>query len=304
MPETRMIRQVLKAKPTIEGTGVHLNRVFGYSQVPRFDPFLLLDDFRADIPEHYLKGFPWHPHRGIETITYVLRGDVEHGDSLGNKGVIAAGDVQWMTAGSGIIHQEMPQGDPDGRMYGFQLWANLPKARKMMEPRYREVKDRQIPAVVLKDGTRIRIICGRVQDQQGPVRDIVTDPEYLDVTVPAGSEFRHPTRRGHTVFAYVIEGRGYFCREKNPFSYEVQGVNYFDMQREPFVSNGMIVLFKDGDEVIAATEDEAVRFLLISGRPLGEPVAWYGPIVMNTEEELRLAFEEYQKGTFIKHRRG
>jgi quercetin 2,3-dioxygenase len=304
MPDTRMIRQVLKAKPTIEGAGVHLNRVFGYSQVPRFDPFLLLDDFRADLPEHYLKGFPWHPHRGIETITYVLRGDVEHGDSMGNKGVISAGDVQWMTAGSGIIHQEMPQGDPDGRMYGFQLWANLPKTHKMMEPRYREVKDRQIPTVVLKDGTRIRIICGRVQDQKGPVQDIVTDPEYLDVTLPAGSEFRHPTRRGHTVFAYVIEGKGYFCQEKNPFSYEVKGVNYFDMQREPFVSNGMLVLFEDGDEVMAATEDEAVRFLLISGRPLGEPVAWYGPIVMNTEEELRLAFEEYQNGTFIKHRRG
>jgi hypothetical protein len=303
MPETRMIRQVLKAKATIEGAGVHLNRVFGYSQVPRFDPFLLLDDFRSDIPEHYLKGFPWHPHRGIETITYVLKGDVEHGDSMGNRGIISAGDVQWMTAGSGIIHQEMPQGDPDGRMYGFQLWANLPKAHKMMEPRYREVKDRQIPTVVLKDGTRIRIICGRVDGQWGPVRDIVTDPEYLEVTMPAGSEFRHATKRGHTVFAYVIEGRGYFCREKNPFSYEVQGVNYFDMQREPFVSNGMIVLFEDGDEVMAATEDEAVRFLLVSGRPLGEPVAWYGPIVMNTEAELRLAFEEYQNGTFIKHRR-
>jgi len=304
MTETRMIRKVLKARPTIEGAGVHLNRVFGYSQVPRFDPFLLLDDFRSDIPEHYLKGFPWHPHRGIETITYVIKGDVAHGDSLGNKGVISAGDVQWMTAGSGIIHQEMPQGDPDGRMYGFQLWANLPRAHKMMEPRYREVKRGQIPEVQLPGGARIKIICGRVDGRQGPVQDIVTDPEYLDISLPPGSEFHHPTKRGHTVLAYVIAGRGYFCREKNPFSYEVQGVNYFDMQREPFVSNGMVVLFEDGDEVMAATEDEEARFLLISGRPLGEPVAWYGPIVMNTEEELRLAFEEYEKGTFIKHRRG
>ena len=303
MTTTRMIRQVLKAKPTLEGAGVHLNRVFGYSQVPRFDPFLLLDDFRSDTPEHYLKGFPWHPHRGIETITYVLQGDVEHGDSLGNKGVISAGDVQWMTAGSGIIHQEMPKGDPEGRMYGFQLWANLPKSHKMMDPRYRDVKGEQTPEVVLASGARIKIICGRVGETAGPVQDIVTAPEYLDVTLPAGAEFRHPTRRGHTVFAYVIDGQGYFCRERNPFSYEVEGVNYFDMHREPFVSNGMIVLFEDGDEVMAATEGEAVRFLLISGRPIGEPVAWYGPIVMNTEEELRLAFEEYQNGTFIKHRR-
>ncbi len=303
MAKTRMIRQVLKARPTIEGAGVHLNRVFGYSQVPRFDPFLLLDDFRSDIPEHYLKGFPWHPHRGIETITYVIEGDVAHGDSLGNKGVISAGDVQWMTGGSGIIHQEMPQGDADGHMYGFQLWANLPAAHKMMEPRYREVTRGQIPEVVQPNGVRIRIICGRVDGKSGPVQDIVTDPEYLDVTVPAGAEFRHPTKRGHTVFAYVIAGKGYFCRERNPFSYEVQGINYFDMQREPFVGNGMIVLFEDGDEMLAAAAEETVRFLLVSGRPLGEPVAWYGPIVMNTEEELRVAFEEYEKGTFIKHRR-
>ncbi len=304
MTKTRMIRQVLKARPTIEGAGVHLNRVFGYSQVPRFDPFLLLDDFRSDIPEHYLKGFPWHPHRGIETITYVIEGDVAHGDSLGNKGVISAGDVQWMTAGSGIIHQEMPQGDADGRMYGFQLWANLPASHKMMEPRYREVTRGQIPEVVQPDGVRIKIICGRVDGKSGPVQDIVTDPEYLDVTVPAGAEFRHPTKRGHTVFAYVITGKGYFCRERNPFSYEVQGINYFDMQRKPFVGNGMIVLFEDGDEMLAAAAEETVRFLLVSGRPLGEPVAWYGPIVMNTEEELQVAFEEYEKGTFIKHRRG
>ncbi len=303
MTESRKIRKVLKSKPTIEGAGVHLKRVFGYSQVPLFDPFLMLDDFRSDNPEYYRKGFPWHPHRGIETITYVLKGDVEHGDSMGNKGVISSGDVQWMTAGSGIIHQEMPKGDSKGRMFGFQLWANLPKSRKMMDPRYRDVKRKQIPEVVLANGTKVRIICGRVKDQEGPVRDIVIDPEYIDVTVPARSEFIHPTKRGHTVFAYVIEGKGYFCKEKNPFSYEVETTHYFDIQRDPFVRNENLVLFDEGDQVMVTTEKEAVRFLLMSGRPIGEPVAWYGPIVMNTEEELRIAFEEYQKGTFIKHGR-
>jgi len=302
MSGVRQIRKVWKSKPTIEGAGVHLKRVFGFSQVPMFDPFLLLDDFRSDNPEHYIKGFPWHPHRGIETITYVLRGDVEHGDSMGNKGVISSGDVQWMTAGSGVIHQEMPQGDPEGLMFGFQLWANLPKSRKMMEPRYRDVKREQIPEVRLENGTTIKIICGRIGDHQGPVRDIVIDPEYLDVTVPAQSEFMHPTKLGHTVFAYVIDGRGYFCQEKNPFSYEIEGVNYFDINREPFIGNETIVLFEDGDQVMVSTEGEAVRFLLVSGRPIGEPVAWYGPIVMNSEEELRIAFEEYRNGTFIKHK--
>ena len=184
MTTTRNIRKVLKAKPTIEGAGVHLKRVFGFSEVPLFDPFLLLDDFRNDRPEHYLKGFPWHPHRGIETITYVLKGDVEHGDSMGNKGIITSGDVQWMTAGSGIIHQEMPQGDPQGVMDGFQLWANLPKSHKMMAPRYRDVNSRTIPEVILANGAKIRVICGRVGEVTGPVQDIVIDPEYLDVTVP------------------------------------------------------------------------------------------------------------------------
>jgi len=216
MAEVRKIHSLLKSKPTIEGAGVHLHRAFGFSQVPMFDPFLLLDDFRSDTPEHYLKGFPWHPHRGIETITYVLRGDVEHGDSMGNQGLISTGDVQWMTAGSGIIHQEMPRGDPDGRMYGFQLWANLPKSHKMMDPRYRDVKKNQIPEVLLANGSEIRIICGQVGDEHGPVRDIVTDPQYLDVTIPAGSEFVYDTTRGHTVFAYVIGGKGCFCNERRP----------------------------------------------------------------------------------------
>ncbi|MCX7007875.1 MAG: pirin family protein [Kiritimatiellaeota bacterium] len=301
MPTTRKIRKVLKCKPTLEGAGVHLKRAFGFSETPLFDPFLLLDDFRSDTPAHFLAGFPWHPHRGIETITYVLTGDVEHGDSMGNKGRIGSGDVQWMTAGSGIIHQEMPKGDSAGRMYGFQLWANLPARQKMMDPRYRDVASKQIPEVKLTSGAVIKIIAGEVAGVNGPVRDIVIDPEYLDVTVPAHTEFRHATKPGHTVLAYVIGGQAYFCKEKNPFTYEVEGSNYFDLHRDPFVGNGTLVLFGDGEEIIALTEEHATRFLLISGQPIGEPVAWYGPIVMNTQEELRVAFGEYEQGTFIKH---
>ncbi|MEJ2429546.1 MAG: pirin family protein [Deltaproteobacteria bacterium] len=302
MPKTRKIRKVLKSKPTIEGAGVHLKRVFGFSEVPLFDPFLLLDDFRSDDPDHFLKGFPWHPHRGIETITYVLKGDVEHGDSLGNKGIISSGDVQWMTAGSGIIHQEMPKGDENERMYGFQLWANLPSGEKMMDPRYRDLTNNQIPEVKLPNGITIKIISGEVSGIQGPVKDIVIDPEFFDVRVPANTEFIHPTRQGNMAFAYVIEGQGYFCKDKNPFTYEVEGKNYFDIQRDPFVENGTVVLFDDGEEIVVITEEYEVRFLLISGKPLGEPVAWYGPIVMNTQEELQTAFEEYKSGTFFKYK--
>jgi hypothetical protein len=298
----REIRKVIKSRPVLEGAGVRLRRAIGFSGKPEFDPFLLLDDFRSDNPGDYLKGFPWHPHRGIETITYVLKGSVEHGDSMGNKGSIAAGDVQWMTAGSGIIHQEMPKGDPKGAMYGFQLWANLPASHKMMAPRYQEVKDTEIPATVLNNGASVRVICGRLNAVRGPVKDIVTDPEYLDVSVPPSSEFIHDTVRGCTVFAYVFEGRGYFCGEKKPFTHEVQGLNYFDIEQPPFVENGMLVSFEDGDRIVVTTEENPVRFLLMSGKPIGEPVAWYGPIVMNTQEELRVAFEEYREGTFIKHR--
>ena len=302
MEKTRKIQKVIKSKPTLEGAGVHLKRAFGFGEVHGFDPFLLLDDFRSDTPEHYLKGFPWHPHRGIETITYILNGKVEHGDSMGNKGVIGPGDVQWMTAGSGIIHQEMPKGDETGRMGGFQLWANLPASHKMMEPRYRDVTSSQIPEVSAGNGVKIKVICGEVEGTKGPVRDIVTDPEYLDVTVPAGTKFTHPTQLGHTVFAYVIEGKARFCREENPFDYEVEGVNYFDLQRNPFVDNGSLVLFGDGERVVVSTEEEPVRFLLISGKPIGEPVAWYGPIVMNTQRELQIAFDELNNDTFIKHK--
>jgi hypothetical protein len=301
MAQIRKIHKVWRSVPTIEGAGVHLHRAFGFDEVPLFDPFLLLDDFRSNKPAEYIKGFPWHPHRGIETITYVLDGTVEHGDSMGNKGVIRAGDVQWMTAGSGIIHQEMPKGDAAGTMGGFQIWANLPADHKMMAPRYRDVKAGQIPEVTLDDGTRIRIVCGEVAGVRGPVWDIVTDPVYLDVTVPPGSEHVHATKADHTAFAYVIEGKGYFCRERDPFSYEMQGANYFDMQRESFLEDRVLVLFGPGDQIMVSTEGEPVRFLFWSGRPIGEPVAWYGPIVMNTEEELRVAFDEYRRGTFIKH---
>jgi hypothetical protein len=303
MSTDRTIRKVITGKPTVEGAGVHLKRVFGFADVPTFDPFLLLDDFRSNDPQQYVKGFPWHPHRGIETITYVLQGNVEHGDSMGNTGVIGAGDVQWMTAGSGIIHQEMPKGDAANRMGGFQLWANLPASHKMMDPRYRDVKSGQIPEVVAANGARVKVICGEVAGIRGPVRDIVTGPVYLDVRVPAATEFVHSTPPGHTAFAYVIEGKACFCREKTPFSYEVQGANYFDMKHSPFVGNETLVLFGDGERVVVSTEEESVRFLLISGKPIGEPVAWYGPIVMNTRAELRVAFEEYNSGRFIKHTR-
>jgi quercetin 2,3-dioxygenase len=304
MSKVRKIEKILKSKPTIEGAGVHLKRAFGFYQVPSLDPFLLLDDFHSDHPSYYLKGFPWHPHRGIETITYILNGKIEHGDSMGNEGIIQPGDVQWMTAGSGIIHQEMPKGQKDGLMWGFQLWANLPASHKMMDPRYRDVKSSQIPEVSLAKGVKVRIICGQVNGVRGPVQDIVTDPEYLDVTVPSQSTFKYPTRKGHTVFAYVIDGEGYFDEGRNSYAYEVEGANYFDMKRACLVTPENLIIYGDGDEVLISTDLEQVRFLFVSGKPIKEPVAWYGPIVMNTQEELRVAFEEYQNGTFIKHKRG
>jgi len=300
MSTYRKIRKVYKSKAVIEGAGVHLKRAFGFGETRLFDPFLLLDDFRSEKRERYIKGFPWHPHRGIETITYVLSGDVAHGDSLGNEGVITSGDVQWMTAGSGIVHQEMPQGDAQGKMAGFQLWANLPAARKMMAPRYRDITASQIPVVRLESGVEIKVICGKVGDTQGPAEDIVIDPQYLDITVPAQTTYIHPTKPGHTVMTYVIAGKGYFCQEKQPFTYEAEGVNYFDLQNGAEIDNETLVLFEDGDQVLAQTEDETFRFLFISGKPLNEPVAWRGPIVMNTQAELQKAFQELQDGTFVK----
>lgn len=304
MEGNRRIRKVIRSRPTIEGAGVHLRRAFGFGETQAFDPFLLLDDFRSDNPRQYLNGFPWHPHRGIETVTCMLEGSVEHGDSLGNRGVIGPGDVQWMTAGSGIIHQEMPRGDPEGHMGGFQLWVNLPAAHKMMEPRYREIRSREIPVVSRNDGITIRVIAGRVGETRGSVRDIVTDPEYLDVTIPAGTEFIHPTPPSHTVFAYVLAGEVRFCRENDPLAYQAEGAGTYDIPRDPFAIDGDLVLFDEGEHLVASAGPEAGRFLLLSGKPLGEPVAWYGPIVMNTRRELEIAFEEYRQGTFIKHGAG
>jgi redox-sensitive bicupin YhaK (pirin superfamily) len=302
MGKIRKIKKILRSKPTIEGAGVHLKRAFGFYQVPMLDPFLLLDDFHSNNPNDYIRGFPWHPHRGIETITYVLHGKVEHGDSMGNKGIIQPGDVQWMTAGSGIIHQEMPKGQEDGLMWGFQLWANLPASHKMMDPRYRDVKNHQVPEITLDHGVKVKIICGEVNGVQGPARDIVIDPEYLDITIPSKTNFAYPVKRGYTAFAYVIGGKGYFDQNRDSYAYEVEGANYFDFRRECLIDAENLVTFGDGDELAISTEENSVRFLFVSGRAMGEPVAWYGPIVMNTQEELRIAFEEYQNGTFIKKR--
>lgn len=295
MPTYRKIAHTTKSQPTMEGAGVHLKRVFGFGNTKRFDPFLLLDDFRSNNPEQYVKGFPWHPHRGIETITYMIEGQVEHGDSIGNAGTISAGDVQWMTAGSGIIHQEMPIGDENGHMGGFQLWANLPAKDKMTRPRYRDVTRDQIPRVLLDNGTEIRIICGEAYGKQGPVQDIFIEPTYLDVSVPPGQVFEHKTSPGHTVFAYIIDGQGVF----DPGA---TGMDGYDQGRNsvPELGNETLVLFEDGEALMVSARKKGVKFLLISGRPLGEPVAWRGPIVMNTQEELQIAFEEYRDGTFIK----
>ena len=289
----RTIVQDVTGKPTIDGAGVRLVRVLGSPTVKTFDPFLMLDAFDSQNPDDYTKGFPMHPHRGIETFTYLVNGAIEHKDSLGNEGVIGDGDCQWMTAGSGIIHQEMPVAPPDGRMHGFQLWANLPREQKMMDPRYRDIKVTEIPVVTLENGVVIRMI-------SDSVKDIVIEPEYLDVTIPAGETFVDPVASGHTCFAYVFEGSVRFCRDQDAFDYDLVGENYFDLDRDPFHGNHSLVVFGDGDAVQATAGQDGARFLLISGKPLREPVAWHGPIVMNTEEELRTAFREYQEGTFIK----
>lgn len=300
MGAVRKIGKVWKSKPTVEGAGVNLKRAFGPEHVPQFDPFLLLDDFHSDDPEDYLPGFPWHPHRGIETITYVYDGRVEHGDSMGNEGVIEPGDVQWMTAGSGVVHQEMPKGGEDGLMWGSQLWANLPASHKMMPPRYRGITADEIPEVELEGGVTVKVVCGEVNGAQGPVRDVMVEPEYLDVAMPAGGEFRHAIPRGHTAFAYVIDGGAYFDPDRDAYAHEVVGRNYFDLERSCACGAESLVLYEDGDEVAVATEDSPARFLLVSGRPIGEPIAWQGPIVMNTQEELRTAFEEYEAGALVR----
>jgi quercetin 2,3-dioxygenase len=291
----RPVRRIIPAKPTLEGAGVHLRRAFGFGNTSDFDPFLLFDDFRNDVPEEYLAGFPWHPHRGIETITYVLAGTVEHGDSMGNRGAITAGDIQWMTAGSGIIHQEMPKGDAQGRMHGFQLWANLPAAQKMTPPRYQEVKAPEIPLITDDDGTAVRIVCGSFWGKRGPVDGIATDPTYLDVSVPPGQKKTLPVETTRHAFAYVFAGSGKFSNASAP-----QAVKTEIVGGGTVAGNRSLVLFDSGDEVTVQAGDEGIRFLLVSGKPLQEPVAWHGPIVMNTQEQLRQAMEELQQGTFLK----
>ncbi len=297
----RPVKRVIRAKPTIEGAGVRLHRVFGFGNTSEFDPFLLLDDFRNDRPEDYLAGFPWHPHRGIETITYVLAGTVEHGDSLGNRGVIGPGDVQWMTAGSGIIHQEMPKGDPEGRMHGFQLWANLPSSLKMTSPRYQEVKSADIPLVTDRDGTQVRVVCGNFEGASGPVDGIAAYPTYLDVSIPPGRTRSLQVETTHCAFAYVFAGAGKFCNISAPLAIPTEGAGWADTATTADAGNRSVVLFDRGDELTVHSGDDGMRFLLVSGRPLKEPVAWRGPIVMNTQEQLRQAFKELELGTFLKH---
>jgi redox-sensitive bicupin YhaK (pirin superfamily) len=299
----RPIKRLSKSRPTLEGAGVHLRRAFGFGRTSDFDPFLLLDDFRNERPEDYLAGFPWHPHRGIETITYVLAGTVEHGDSMGNRGVIGAGDVQWMTAGRGIIHQEMPKGDHDGRMHGFQLWANLPSSLKMTAPRYQEVKAADVPVATDDDGTRARVVCGTLWGTHGPVDEVAIDPIYVDVEVPPGKRKTIAVETTRNAFAYVFGGTGKFCNASAPLAVPTEPAGWADSTPPAHADNRSLVLFDRGDEVTVQAGDEGIRFLLVSGRPLGEPVAWYGPIVMNTQEELRRAFEELQEGTFLEQTR-
>lgn len=296
----RAIKSQSESQPTVEGAGVQLHRAFGFGETSQFDPFLLFDDFRNDRPEHYKAGFPWHPHRGIETITYVLAGTVDHGDSLGNSGTLGAGDVQWMTAGSGILHQEMPKGDPAGRMHGFQLWANLPRALKMTAPRYQDIKAGDVPTVTDDDGTHVRVIIGSFWGQRGPVEGIAADPRYLDISVPPGLRRRIEVPLGANAFAYVFAGSGTFRDASAPRTVATELVGQGDEPVYSSVGNRSLVVFDRGDEITVQAGEEGIRFLLVSGRPIEEPVAWYGPIVMNSEAELRQAFTELREGTFIK----
>ena len=301
----RAIKSVTQSRPTMEGAGVRLRRAFGFGDTSEFDPFLLFDDFRNDRPEDYLAGFPWHPHRGIETITYVLSGTVSHGDSLGNQGTLGAGDVQWMTAGSGILHQEMPRGDSSGRMHGFQLWANLPSSLKMTDPRYQDVAGKDIPEITDDDGTKVRVVCGEFWGKKGPIEGVAADPRYIDVWVPPGKRKALPVETTRHAFAYVFDGEGNFRDASQPGAVQTEmvgpdGVN--DEAVASTVGNRSLVLFDRGDEVVVQAGEKGIRFLLVSGKPIEEPVAWYGPIVMNTEQELRRAYAELRNNTFIKKR--
>jgi quercetin 2,3-dioxygenase len=297
----RPVKRIVQSKPTREGAGVKLHRAFGFGETGEFDPFLLLDDFRNDRPEDYLAGFPWHPHRGIETITYVLAGTVEHGDSLGNRGKLAAGDIQWMTAGSGILHQEMPQGDNHGRMHGFQLWANLPSSLKMTQPRYQDVRASEIPEIIDDDGSRVRIISGDFWGRRGPVEGVAADPRYLDVFIPPNRRKTLPIETERHAFAYVFEGSGHFRAASEPMGVLTEKqVDGNELMVREKTGNRSLVLFDSGDEVTVQAGEEGIRFLLVSGKPIREPVAWYGPIVMNTKAELQQAVSELRDGTFIR----
>ena len=296
----RAIKRVIQPKPTLEGAGVHLRRGFGFGDPKEFDPFLLFDDFRNDNPDEYLAGFPWHPHRGIETITYVLAGSVDHGDSLGNQGTLSDGDVQWMTAGSGILHQEMPRGDAQGRMHGFQLWANLPSSLKMTAPRYQDVQGKDVPVVTEDDGTSVRVVCGNFWGTSGPVDGIASDPIYIDVSVPPGKRKTLAVETGRHAFAYVFAGSGSFKNASEPRAVKTDAVGAGSGLNGDELGNRSLILFDRGDEVTVQAGEQGIRFLLVSGKPIEEPVAWYGPIVMNTEDELRLAVAEMRAGTFIK----
>ena len=297
----RPITEIRRANPTMEGAGVHLHRAFGFQDPSELDPFLLFDDFRNDHPQNYMRGFPWHPHRGIETITYVLAGSVEHSDSLGNSGKLGPGSVQWMTAGSGILHQEMPLGNAKGQMHGFQLWGNLPSSLKMTDPRYQDVAATEIPEVIDDDGTRVRVVVGEFWGCKGPVDGIAAEPQYLDISVPAGVQKTFKVDTYRRAFAYVFEGMGKFADASQPtgilLEKEVGGeeVNIRDLS-----GDRTLIKFGTGDEVTVQAGPEGVRFLLISGAPIDEPVAWHGPIVMNTQDELRQAMRDLNNGTFIK----
>jgi redox-sensitive bicupin YhaK (pirin superfamily) len=296
----RAVKRMIKASPTIEGAGVKLHRGFGFGDTAEFDPFLLFDDFRNDRPADFLKGFPWHPHRGIETITYVLTGTVAHGDSLGNSGTLGAGDIQWMTAGSGIIHQEMPHGDPQGRMHGFQLWANLPASLKMTAPRYQDVSARDIPSITDDDGTHVRVVCGEFWGKRGPVDGIAADPSYLDVSIPPGRRKTLPVEVSRHAFAYVFAGSGSFRDASGPLPVKTDDTGDVDNAVYKQAGDRSLIVFDRGDEVTVHAGERGIRFLLVSGKPLEEPVAWYGPIVMNTQAELKQAMDDVRNGTFIK----
>ena len=298
----RPVKRIVESTPTMEGAGVKLRRAFGFGDTEQTDPFLLLDDFRNDRPADYLAGFPWHPHRGIETVTYILEGTVEHRDSLGSHGTLGKGDVQWMTAGRGIMHQEMPQGDTKGRMHGFQLWANLPSSLKMTAPRYQDIGGGEVPDVTDDDGTRARIVCGEFWGQKGPVDGVAADPRFLDITVPPGKRKTFKVEVERHAFAYIFDGSGQFAYASKPFGVlserEVEGEEI--LFREP-AGDRSLVLFDKGDEVTVQAGEQGVRFLLVSGKPIQEPVAWHGPIVMNTKAELAQAISELRSGTFIKN---